>query len=260
MAFENIILEKKEKIGWITINRPEAMNILSMVTLTEIDSALDKIHEDENIWVAVLTSAGTKAFCAGADLKELSALDLVWNMNYSKTCHRVFKKIEKMGKAFICGINGFALGGGFELALACHLRVMSDKAFLALPELGLGAVPGAGGTQRLTRIAGKSRALYYILTGDRIDATTALSMGLVHEIAAPETVIEKCEKLASILCQKSPFAISLAIQAINSATDIDLENGLNLETALTAIATASQDAREGLQAMMNKRPPSFKGR
>jgi enoyl-CoA hydratase len=260
MAYENIILDKKGKVGWIAINRPEALNVLSMATLLEIDSALNEIERDENIWAGVLTSSGVKAFCAGADLKELGALDLVWNMNYSKTCHRVFGKIEKMGKAFVCGINGFALGGGFELTLACHLRVMSDRAYLALPELGLGAVPGAGGTQRLTRLIGKSRALYYILTGERIDANTALSMGLVHKVVAPEQVPSECEKLASLLCQKSPFAISLALQAINSGSEIDLENGLDFETALTAIATASQDAREGLQAMQSKRPPSFKGR
>ena len=137
MAFQNITLEKKEKIGWITINRPEALNVLSMATLLELESALDEIEKDEKVWVGVLTGSGEKAFCAGADLKEMGKLDAMWNMGYSKTCHRVFGKIEKMGKAFICGINGLAMGAGFEVAMACPLRIMSEKAFLTLPELGL---------------------------------------------------------------------------------------------------------------------------
>ena len=260
MAFQNITLEKKEKIGWITINRPEALNVLSMTTLLELESALDEIEKDEKVWVGVLTGSGEKAFCAGADLKEMGKLDAMWNMGYSKTCHRVFGKIEKMGKAFICGINGLAMGAGFEVAMACPLRIMSEKAFLTLPELGLAAMPGAGGTQRLARLMGKSRALWYILTGERIDSGTALNTGLVHKVVAPDMVQSECEKLANLLCQKSPLAIRLALQAINSGSEIDLENGLELETALMTIITASDDAREGIQAMQNKRPPNYTGR
>lgn len=260
MAFQNITLEKKGKIGWIVINRPEAMNVLGMAALLEVEPALDEIEKDENVWVGIITGSGEKAFCAGADLKEMGKLDAMWNMNYSKTCHRVFGKIEKMGKVFICGLNGLAMGAGFELAMACSLRVMSEKAFLAFPELGLAAIPGAGGTQRLARLIGKSRALWHILTGERIAASTALDIGLVHKIVAPELVQSECEKLANLLCQKSPLAIRLAVQAINSGSEIDLENGLELETALMTIITASDDAKEGIQAMQNKRSPNYKGR
>lgn len=260
MALENITFEKKDKVAWITIDRPEALNVLGMATLLEVEEALDEIERDENIWIGVITGSGEKAFCAGADLKELGKLDLIWNLTYSKTCHRVFGKIEKMGKVSIVGINGLAMGAGFELALACPLRVMSEKAHLSFPELGLGAIPGAGGTQRLTRLIGKSRALWHILTGERIDASTALNMGLVHKVVAPELVQSECEKLAALLCQKSPFAIRLVLQAINSGGDIDLDNGLEFETALMTIATASEDAKEGIQAMLGKRAPSFKGR
>ena len=242
MSFENITLEKKDKTGWLTISRPEAMNVLSMATVLEIEKALDDIEQDEN------------------DLKELGKLDLMWNMNYSRACHRVFGKIEKMGKPFIVGINGMAMGGGFELILACPLRVMSDKAHLSFPELGLGAIPGAGGTQRLPRLIGKSRAVWYILTGERIGAETALNMGLVHKVVAPELVHGECEKLASLICQKGPLATRLALEAINSGAEIDLGNALELETALMGLASASEDAKEGIQAIMGKRPPSFKGR
>lgn len=260
MAFENITFEKKGKIGWVVLNRPEALNVLGMATLLEVESALDEIEKDENVWVGIITGSGEKAFCAGADLKEMGKLDAMWNMNYSKTCHRVFGKIEKMGKAFICGINGLAMGAGFEVAMACTLRVMSEKAFLALPELGLAAIPGAGGTQRLTRLIGKSRALWHILTGEKITASAALDAGLVHKVVAPELVRSECEELANLLCQKSPLAIRLALQAINSGSEIDLENSLELETALMTVITASDDAREGIQAMQNKRSPDYKGR
>lgn len=260
MAFENITLDKEGKAGWITINRPDALNVLSMATLLEVESALGEIEKDENVWVGVITGSGEKAFCAGADLAELGKLDLMWNMNYSRVCHRVLGKIEGIGKPFIAGINGLALGAGFELSLACPLRVMSERAQLGFPELGLGVIPGAGGTQRLPRLIGKSRAVWYILTGERIDAGAALNVGLVHKVVAPELVRSECEKLATLLCQKSPFAIRLALRAIHSGSEIDLENGLEFETALTAIATASDDAKEGIEAMLSKRPPSFKGR
>jgi len=260
MAFDNITYEKKDKTGWVTINRPEAMNVLNMATVLEIEKALDSIERDEDVWVGIITGAGEKAFSAGADLKEIGKLDFVWNMNYSKACHRVFGKIEEMGKPFIAGINGLAMGGGFELILACPLRVMSEKAHLSFPELGLGAIPGAGGTQRLSRLIGKSRATWYILTGERIDAGTALNIGLVHKVVAPELVNGECEELASLICQKGPFAARLALEAINSGAEIDLDNALRLETALMGLASLSEDAKEGIEAIMGKRPPNFKGR
>jgi len=260
MEFENIVLEKKDKVGWITLNRPKALNVLNLSTLSELENALSDLERDEDIWVGVIMGAGEKAFCAGADVKELGKLDLIGNLTFSKTCHRVFGRIEKMGKPFIAGINGLAFGGGLELALACPLRVMAENAELGLPELGLGVIPGAGGTQRLPRLIGRSRALWYILTGERINASVALSIGLVHRVVAPDSVRQECESLAQLLCQKSPLAMRLALQAINSGSEVDLENALELESALVGIATMSEDAKEGIEALLNKRPPRFKGR
>jgi len=260
MTFENIILEMKEKAAWITINRPKALNALNIATLSELETALDEIEKNEDIWVGVITGSGDKAFGAGADLNELSKLSLTNALAYSKMGHRIFGKIERMGKPFIAGINGMALGGGFELALACTLRIMSQQAKLSFPELSLGGLPGFGGTQRLPRVIGKSRALWYLLTGERIDADSALKMGLVHKVVAPEAVQEECDKLAGLLCQKSPVSVRLALQAVNSGSEIDLENGLDLEAALMTIAMLTEDAKEGIDAVLGKRRPSFRGK
>ena len=193
MAFENLTYEKKDRVGWITINRPESMNVINMATVLELEKAVDGIEVDNDVWVGVITGAGDRAFSSGADLKEVGKLDFIWNMNYSKSCRRIFGKIEGMGKPFIAGINGLAMGGGFELLLACPLRIMSEKAHLSFPELSLGAIPGAGGTQRLSRLIGKSRATWYTLTGERIYAENALNIGLVHKVVTPEQVQAECE-------------------------------------------------------------------
>jgi enoyl-CoA hydratase len=258
--YDNILFEVKEKVAWITLNRPKVLNAMNTATLFEMESALGEIEKDENIWVGVITGSGEKAFTVGADFEELKDLDLSGALAYSRSGHRVFSKIEKINKPVIAGINGLAIGGGFELALACPLRIMSEKAGLYLPELALGGIPGLGGTQRLPRIIGRSLALWYILTGERINADAALKMGLVHKVVAPVSVVEECEKLTGVLCQKSPLAMRLALQAVNSGIEVDLENGLELEAALMTVATASQDAKEGIEAAMNKRPPAFKGK
>ncbi len=260
MTFKNIVFEVKDKTAWITLNRPEVLNALNTATLDEIDSALDEIEKNDNIWVGIFIGAGDKAFAAGADLGEISKLTLTGALAYSRTGHRIFGKIEKLGKPFIAGINGLALGGGLELALACNLRLMSEKAKVGFPELGLGGIPGLGGTQRLPRTIGKSKATWYILTGENIDATSALAMGLVHKVVAPESIIEECEKLANLLCQKSPIAMKLALQAINSGNEIDLENGLDLEAVLMTLASLTEDSKAGIEAIMNKQKPVFTGK
>ncbi len=258
--FDNILFEVKEKVAWLTLNRPQALNAMNVATLMEMESALGEIEKDENIWVGVITGAGEKAFTVGADFQDLKNLDLGGALAYSRTGHRIFSKIEKIAKPIIAGINGMAIGGGFELALACTLRVMSQTATLYLPELAMGGIPGLGGTQRLPRLIGRSQALWYILTGERINAEAALKMGIVHRVAAPESVKDECEKVAGILCQKSPMAMRLALQAVNSGIEIDLENGLELEAALMTIVSVSQDAKEGIEAALSKRPPVFKGK
>ena len=258
--YENILLEVKGNVAWLTLNRPKALNAMNVATLSEMELALGEIEKDDNVWVGVITGAGEKAFTVGADFDDLKNLDLSGALAYSRTGHRVFSKIDKIAKPIIAGINGMAIGGGFELALACTLRVMSQTATLHLPELTLGGIPGLGGTQRLPRIIGKSQGLWYLLTGERINAEAALRMGLVHRVVAQESVRDECEKVAGILCQKGPFAMRLALQAVNSGIEIDLENGLELEAALMTIVSVSQDAKEGIEAALSKRPPAFKGK
>ncbi|MBI4296864.1 MAG: enoyl-CoA hydratase/isomerase family protein [Chloroflexi bacterium] len=260
LNINDITFEKRGKVGWITINRPDAANVLNSATVLALEQAVDDVKKSPDLFVGVIIGAGDRFFSAGADLKELGKLDVVWNTEYCKTCHRVFSKIESMGKPFIVGINGVAMGAGLELALAGTLRVMSEKAYLALPEVGLGVIPGAGGTQRLPRLIGKSRATWYILTGERITAEVAAHTGLVHKVAPADQVQAECEKLAATLSGKSPYAMALVLQAINGGSEIDLADGLALETALMGLATASEDAKEGIQAVANKRPPNFKGR
>jgi enoyl-CoA hydratase len=259
MAFQNIIFEIEHGVAWITINRPHLMNALNSSTLTELAASLDEIEKDENILVAVIGGAGEKAFVAGADLEEISKLGLRSSLAYSKRGQGVFSKIEKVGKPVIAAINGLALGGGLELALACTLRVMSEGAKLGFPELGLGGIPGFGGTQRLPRLIGKSRALWYITTGEMIDATKALEIGLVHKVVPQAGLKEECKKIAQNLIKKSPLAMRLALYAIHSGMEIDLEEGLILESALMTVASLSNDKKEGINAFSQKRPPKFTG-
>ncbi|UCG39231.1 MAG: enoyl-CoA hydratase/isomerase family protein [bacterium] len=176
--FENILFEVKERVAWLTLNRPQALNAMNVATLLEMESALGEIEKDDNIWVGIITGSGEKAFTVGADFQDLKDLDLSGGLAYSRTGHRIFSKIEKIAKPIIAGINGVAIGGGFELALACPLRVMSQTATLHLPELALGGIPGLGGTQRLPRVIGRSQALWYLLTG-----TTLLDTGSQEQIS-----------------------------------------------------------------------------
>jgi len=259
MTFQNILFEEKDGVAWITVNRPNVLNALNTATLEEIASSLDEIEKGESILVAIIKGAGEKAFVAGADLEEISKLGLKDSLAYSKRGQRVFSKIEKVGKPVIAAINGLALGGGLELALACTLRVMSETAKLGFPELGLGAIPGFGGTQRLPRLIGKSRALWYITTGEMIDASKALEIGLVHKVVPQAHLGEECSKIAQTLARKSPLAMRLALQAVHSGTEIHQEDGFTLESAMMTIASLSNDKKEGVSAFLQKRPPKFTG-
>jgi len=259
MEYQNIIYEVKDKVSWITINRPNVLNALNSATLEEISSSIDNFEKDENTLVAIITGMGEKAFVAGADIEEISKLGLKDSLLFSKKGQSIFSKIEKVGKPVIAAINGFALGGGFELALACSHRIMAETARLGFPELGLGAIPGFGGTQRLPRLIGKSRALWYITTGEMIEASKALEMGLVHKVVPQASLKEECQKLAQTLMSKSPIAMRLALQAIHSGIEIDLENGFALESALMTITSLSNDKKEGISAFFQKRPPKFTG-
>lgn len=259
MEFQNIMYEVKEGLAWITINRPSVMNALNTATLEELNCAVDEVEKDGNILVAIIRGTGEKAFVAGADIEEISKLDLKGSFAYSKRGQGVFSKIERLGKPVLAAINGLALGGGAELALACTLRVMSETAKLGFPELGLGGIPGFGGTQRLPRLIGKSRSLWYIMMGEMIDASKALEIGLVHKVVPAAGLEEECKKIAHLLAKKSPLAMRLALQAIHAGMEIGQEEGFLLESNLMTIASLSNDKKEGINAFFQKRPPKFTG-
>ena len=259
MEFRNIILETKEGVAWVTINRPNVMNALNIATLEELAQAFGEIDKASDVLAVVVRGAGEKAFVAGADIEEVSKLGLKDSLVYSKRGQGVFNQIEKLGKPVIAAINGLALGGGLELVLACTLRVMSEGAKLGFPEIGLGGIPGFGGTQRLPRLIGKSRAIWYITTGEMIDGAKALEIGLVHKVVPQASLEEECKKLAQALTKKSPLAMRLALQAIHSGMEIGQEDGFILESTLMTIASLSNDKKEGISAFFQKRPPKFTG-
>ncbi len=260
MELRNLIYEEREGIGIITINRPDKLNALNRELLRELRELLEEIRRDEKIQVVILTGSGQKAFAAGADISEIAELGLNTGLAFSKEAQSVTNAIEELGKPVIGGINGLALGGGFELALACHLRIFSESAKVGLPEVGLGAIPGMGGTQRLPRVIGKSRALWYILTGEMIDAETARQMGLANRVVPSDKLMDSCMELAQTILKKGPLAVGLALQAVNSALEIGQNQGLVLEGALMTLACASEDKNEGIKAFLEKRKPVFKGR
>jgi enoyl-CoA hydratase len=260
MGVKNLLFEEREGIGIITINRPEKLNALNKALLGELRGLLERVKQDEKIRVLIITGSGEKAFAAGADIGEILDLGLTNTFNFTRDGQQVTIGIEKMGKPVIAGINGLALGGGFELALACTFRIVSENARMGLPEVGLGAMPGMGGTQRLPRLIGKSRALWYVLTGELIDAETALRLGLVNKVVPVGKVMETCLDVAKTLLGKGPLAMNCVLQAVNWGLEIGQEEGLILESTLTAIACASEDKNEGIKAFLEKRKPNFKGR
>jgi enoyl-CoA hydratase len=228
MELKYLLYEEREGIGIITINRPDKLNALNKELLGELRGLIERVKSNGQIKVVILTGSGEKAFAAGADIGEIAELGLTNAFAFSRDLHQVTNVIEDLGKPVIGGINGLALGGGFELALACHLRIFSENAKVGLPEVGLGAIPGMGGTQRLPRIIGKTRALWYILTGEMIDAESALRMGLVNKVVPPANLMEACLELAKTLLKKGPLAVSLALQAVHSGLEMGQTEGLIL--------------------------------
>lgn len=258
MGFESILLEKEGQLGIISINRPEVRNALDGKTVKEIEQAIEMLEQDEEVGVIVFTGVGEKSFAAGADIKvlrEKQALDaLVPGMSAT------YRLIENCQKPTIAAINGYALGGGCELAMACDIRIAADHAKLGLPELNLSIIPGAGGTQRLSRLIGKGRAMDLILTGDMISAEKAERIGLVSEVVPAgelrQAVREKAEKILS----KGPLAVRLAKLSINRGLELDMDTALMMEKLAQAILFGSEDKNEGTQAFIEKRSPQFKGR
>lgn len=260
MEFENIILEKKEETGILTINRPSVLNTLNTKTLLEIEEALIKLEKDDKVKVVIITGSGEKAFCAGADLKELKEKNALEAKEYSHLGHRVLNKIENMEKPVIAAINGYALGGGCELAMACDLRLANQKAKIGLPEENLGIFPGFGGTQRLPRLVGLSKAKEMIFTGEMIESKTAEALCLVNKVVKDAYLMKEAEELAKKISSKGPIAIKSAKALINKSFDVDLKTGLDLEIETFAVCFTTEDHIEGINAFLEKRKPVFKGR
>lgn len=259
MPYENILYEKEGKIAIITINRPDKLNALNRKTMEEINEAFLSAGSDDSIGAIILTGSGSKAFVAGADIKELSVLTPIGAKDFALYGQMVFNHIELLGKPVIAAINGFALGGGCELALACTIRIASEKAKLGQPEVNLGLIPGYGGTQRLSRIIGKGRAMEMILTGDLIDSKEAHRIGLVNQILPAEELLPACKKITEKILSKGPLAIRYALEAVNRGLEMPLEEGLFLEATLFGLACATKDMKEGTKAFLEKRNAQFKG-
>ncbi|MGX9134390.1 enoyl-CoA hydratase/isomerase family protein [Rummeliibacillus sp. JY-2-4R] len=258
MNFSNIVVEQENGIGFIKINRPEQRNALNRDTLLEIEKALDEWKSNQDIKVILFTGTGEKSFAAGADIRELNQRKMLDALQPNMTT--TYRKIEDYDKPTIAAINGFALGGGLELALACDIRVASQNAKMGLPEVGLGIIPGAGGTQRLTRTIGKGKAMELVLTGDIITAEQAVNIGLVSCVVPLEELIEKAIEYANKIKIKGPLALRLAKAAVNRGADIEIETALYLEKLSQTILMGSEDKREGTQAFLEKRKPNFEGK
>jgi enoyl-CoA hydratase len=260
MNYENILVEIKNHTALITINRPDKLNALNGKTIDELEKVFESIKNNSEVFVVVITGSGVKAFVAGADIAELNKLDVLSAKEFSEKGNRVFRKIETLDKPVIAAINGFALGGGCELALACHIRIASENAKFGQPEVNLGIIPGYGGTQRLARIINSARALEMILTGDMVTADEAFRIGLVNKVYPQSELLTKAFELAEKISSKGQQAIRFALKAVKATDNISLTEGLAYEASLFALVCGTEDFKEGTTAFLEKRKPAFKNR
>lgn len=258
MELKNTIYEKRDNIAFITINRPEVLNAINEEAIREILFEVNDANKDDNIRVIVVTGAGNRSFCAGLDIKSIKDADPMKMFRIVKLLHELTLSLEE-GKPAIAAINGYALGGGLEIALACDIRIASENAMLGQPEINLGFFPGGGGTQRLPRLVGKAVAKEMIFTGKMIDAKTAEAIGLVNKVVPLDKLMLTAEELAKELASKPPLAIRLAKQLINLSLNLDIKTGLACEAASIALISATGDFKEGITAFLEKRKPAFKG-
>jgi enoyl-CoA hydratase len=260
LAFENISVEKKDSLACLTVNRPTVLNALNKATLAEIAAALEDIRDDAGIAGLIVTGAGDKAFVAGADISEIASISAVEAFAFTRWGQAVFDLLENLGKPSVAAVNGFALGGGCELAMACTLRLATKSARFGQPEVKLGVTPGFGGTQRLPRLVGKGRALQMILTAEPIDAQEAYRIGLVNEIVESEKLQERAAQILRKIAANAPLAVRFSIEAVNRGLQTSQDQGLVIESALFALCAASEDKQEGTAAFIGKRQAQFSGR
>ncbi len=257
--YKNLKLELADGVAVVTLNRPQALNALNAETLDELDAVFGELSGRSDARAVVLTGEGEKAFVAGADIKELAAVQGVGARGLAARGQAIFDRIESFPKPVIAAVNGFCLGGGCELAMACHIRIASENARFGQPEVKLGLIPGYGGTQRLPRLVGRGAALELILTGDMIDAAEALRIGLVNRVTAPADLLPECRKLAARILKNAPLAVGLALEAVNRGAGCAMGEALSLEAALFGLSCATEDMKEGTQAFLEKRPARFAG-
>jgi enoyl-CoA hydratase len=260
MSYENILVEVSENLAVLTLNRPRVLNALNRALFNELESAFESFAHDDNVRAVILTGSGEKAFAAGADIQELAAVSGVEGQQLAARGQYVFSRIENLGKPVIAAINGFALGGGCELALSATLRIASDTAKLGQPEVKLGLLPGYGGSQRLPRLVGKGAALKLLLTGEIISATEALRIGLVDEVVPAADLLPRAHALAATIASMAPIAVRQCIAAVHAGYDLPLDQALAHEAALFGLCCATEDKAEGTRAFLEKRAPNWQGK
>ena len=258
--YENLLCELDNGIAVLTVNRVDKLNALNGATVASLDRFFRDAAKNEETRAVIVTGAGERSFVAGADIEEVSGFTAFEGREWGLRGQAMLRRIEALEKPVIAAINGYALGGGLELAMACHIRIASARARLGQPELKLGIVPGFGGTQRLPRLVGKGRALEMLLTGDPVGAEEACAMGLINRVVAPESLLPEAMDLAGRILRNGPLAIALTLQAVNRGCEMPLAEALDWEVSQYALSCATEDVREGTQAFLEKRKPAFQGR
>lgn len=260
MSLATLLVEREGAVQIVTINRPKVLNALNTQTIDELERVIREAGQDEGVRAIVITGAGDKSFVAGADINELAVLTPAQGQRHGRRGQAVFDQIEQLGKPVIAAVNGFALGGGCELAMACTLRLASEHARFGQPEINLGIIPGYAGSQRLPRLVGKGRALEILLTGEMVPAARAYEIGLVNKVVAAAELMNEARKLASALAGKAPLAVRYLIEAVNHGIELSLSDGQYLEASLFGLVASSDDMKEGTRAFLEKRQATWRGR
>lgn len=260
ITYKNIIVERKGKVGTLTVSRPEKLNVLDTPTLLEIEKALYELLNDDGVGIIIITGAGEKAFIAGADISAMIKMNPLESKEFLELGHRILRLIEDMSKPVIAAVNGYALGGGLELSMACDMIFVSKKAKFGQPEVNLGIIPGFGGTQRLTRLVGRSKAKEIIMTGELLGAEEAYRLGLVNAVFEDEVFNEEVLTVAEKILTKAPLAVAMSKKAVNEGADLPIQTAISMEVMDFTILMSTEDQKEGMKAFLEKRKPVFRGK